>query len=202
MNAVVVHYKELALKGRNRPWFVQRLVRNLRLALGDMDVTAVRALMGRIEIEVGRTADWDELRDRVRRVFGIANFSHAGRASHDLDEIAAAILRDLGDVQPATFRVSARRADKSFALTSPQIEREVGGRIKTTRGWTVSAGLDRSTCHPRADLIRPPTSRSICGEVIGNRLSLRFADTRKLGVSRPPRSAMIAPAIASMSGAV
>ena len=30
MNAIVIHYKELALKGRNRPWFVQILVRNLR----------------------------------------------------------------------------------------------------------------------------------------------------------------------------
>ena len=30
MNSIVVHYKELALKGRNRPWFVKLLVRNLR----------------------------------------------------------------------------------------------------------------------------------------------------------------------------
>ena len=33
--------------------------------------------------------------------------------------------------------MSARRADKRFPLTSPQIEREVGGRIKTARGWKV-----------------------------------------------------------------
>ena len=33
MTTIVVHYKELALKGRNRPWFVQLLVRNLKTAL-------------------------------------------------------------------------------------------------------------------------------------------------------------------------
>jgi thiamine biosynthesis protein ThiI len=137
MNAVVVHYKELALKGRNRPWFVQRLVRNLRIALDDLDIVAVRAVMGRIDIEIGRTASWDELRERIGRIFGIANFSHAGRSSQNLDELAAAILRDLGDIAPASFRVSARRAEKSFPLTSPQIEREVGGRIKEARGWKV-----------------------------------------------------------------
>ena len=38
MNSIVVHYKELALKGRNRPWFVQILVRNLRAALAGLDV--------------------------------------------------------------------------------------------------------------------------------------------------------------------
>ena len=30
MNSVVVHYQEIALKGRNRPWFIGRLVRNIR----------------------------------------------------------------------------------------------------------------------------------------------------------------------------
>jgi tRNA uracil 4-sulfurtransferase len=67
----------------------------------------------------------------------VANFSFAGRASHDFDELASAILGDLGDIEPASFRVRVRRSDKRFPLTSPQIEREVGGRIKEARGWTV-----------------------------------------------------------------
>jgi len=53
MRSIVVHYKELALKGRNRPWFVQILVRNLRTALKGLNVTAVRSIMGRIEIDLG-----------------------------------------------------------------------------------------------------------------------------------------------------
>ena len=32
MTSVIVHYQEIALKGRNRPWFVARLVRNMREA--------------------------------------------------------------------------------------------------------------------------------------------------------------------------
>ena len=103
MTSIVVHYKELALKGRNRPWFVRMLVRNLRVALAGLDVVAVRAVMGRIEIGSGPGASWDEIRDRVRRVFGIANFSHAGRAPHDFDALAAAILDDLGDRDAESF---------------------------------------------------------------------------------------------------
>ena len=41
-------------------------------------------------------------------------------------------------------------------------------------------------------MIRPPTSRSICGEVIGNRLSARRADTRNVRAVRSPRSLRIA----------
>jgi thiamine biosynthesis protein ThiI len=156
MNSIVVHYKELALKGRNRPWFIQHLVRNLRSALHDLDVVAVRSLMGRIDIALGAASNADsadgrlardEVRDRVRRVFGIANFSYAGRAPHDFDALASAILRDLGDTHAESFRASARRADKRLPFTSPQIEREVGGRIKDAKGWRVDLDDPALTIH-------------------------------------------------------
>lgn len=147
MNSIVVHYKELALKGRNRPWFIQTLVRNLRTALRDLDVTAVRSVMGRIEIELGASPNWTDTYDRVRRVFGIANFSLAGSAPNDFDALAAAILGDLGDRQAESFRASVRRADKRFPFTSPQIEREVGGRIKEARGWRVDLDDPALTIH-------------------------------------------------------
>jgi thiamine biosynthesis protein ThiI len=147
MNSIVVHYQELALKGKNRPWFLSRLVRNLRRALSDLDVRNVRALMGRIEVVLGPDAVPNVVSERLSRVFGIANFSYAGHTpldygrsdvTGDLNAIAKAILNDLGDRTCTSFRVSARRADKRFPLTSPQIEREVGGRIKEARGWTVN----------------------------------------------------------------
>ena len=147
MNSIVVHYKELALKGKNRPWFVKILVRNLRAALADLPVTSIRSVMGRIEIDIESDSGWDAVRSRVRRVFGIANFSFAGRASHDFDELASAILADLGRVEPASFRVRARRSDKRFPLTSPQIEREVGGRIKEAKGWHVDLVNAALTIH-------------------------------------------------------
>ena len=137
MTSIVVHYQEIALKGKNRPWFLARLVRNLRQAVSDLDVKSVRALMGRIEIVLGPTAVPEVVGDRIRRVFGIANFSCAGRTALDLDGIAAAVLKDLGDRTCDSFRVAVRRADKRFPLTSPQAEREIGGRIKEARGWRV-----------------------------------------------------------------
>jgi len=145
--SVIVHYQEIALKGQNRPWFIARLVRNLRDATRDLDVRDVRALMGRIEVVLGDTASYDAVRDRLSRVFGIGNFSRAGRAALDVDAIAAEILKDLGPEDPPTFRVSAKRADKRFPLTSPQIEREVGGRIKEARGWTVDLDDPAFTIH-------------------------------------------------------
>jgi thiamine biosynthesis protein ThiI len=140
MNSIVVHYKELGLKGKNRPWFVRLLVRNIRTSLVGLSIPAVRSVMGRIEIDLGASGNLDAVQERLRRVFGIAYFSYAGRAPLELDAMAAVILSDLGNHQPASFRVSARRADKRFPLTSPQLEREVGGRIKEAKGWRVDLG--------------------------------------------------------------
>jgi thiamine biosynthesis protein ThiI len=150
MKSIVLHYQEIALKGKNRPWFVSRLVRNLRAVTADLHVRDVRALMGRIEIVPGEDSDWDAIRDRVSRVFGIANFAQAGRAPLDVDAIARQILRDLGDREPRSFRVSARRADKRFPMTSPEIEREIGGRVKAARGWTVDLENPDFTIHVEA----------------------------------------------------
>lgn len=147
MNSVVVHFKELSLKGKNRPWFVQILSRNLRRALHGLDVSSIRSVQGRLEIDFERDLDWDAVRGRLAEVFGLANFSRAGRAPLDLDRIAAAILADLGDRAPRSFRVSVRRADKRYPLPSPQIEREVGGRIKAATGWTVDLDHGELTIH-------------------------------------------------------
>jgi thiamine biosynthesis protein ThiI len=135
--------------------------------------------MGRIEVVLGPDASRDAVGERISRVFGIANFSYAGRTAidngrsertgptaqgtgrsertgptvegtgvtGDLDAIANAILGDLGDRTCSSFRVSARRADKRFPMTSPQIEREVGGRIKEARGWTVNLDDPDLTIH-------------------------------------------------------
>ena len=153
MTTVVVHYKELALKGRNRPWFIQLLVRNLRTALKGLPIRAVRSIMGRIEVELDLdgAADpdivWTQVRERMRRVFGIANFSSANRGPHDFAALAGAILHDLGDRETDSFRVSATRADKRLPFTSPQVEREVGGLIQEAKNWRVNLDHPALTIH-------------------------------------------------------
>jgi thiamine biosynthesis protein ThiI len=150
MNSIVVHYQEIALKGRNRPWFIGRLVRNIRTATSDLDVVRVVPKMGRIDVTLRSPQAWDAVAARLRHVFGIANFSRAALVPLDIDLIAKAIVEDLGDLNVSTFRVSARRADKRFPLTSPQIEREVGGRIKQAKGWTVNLDDPEFTIHVEA----------------------------------------------------
>jgi thiamine biosynthesis protein ThiI len=151
MTSIVAHYQELALKGRNRPWFQRKLTRHLRAALAGLGVKEIRTLMGRLEIVLGREDTSAEVRERLRRVFGLANFAVAGRAAPDAAGIGDAILRDLPAGDVASFRVTVRRADKQFPLPSPQLEREIGGRVQDARGWRVD--LDRPALNIRVEIV-------------------------------------------------
>ncbi len=137
MSSVVLHYGELALKGRNRPWFLSTLTKSVRAALRGLNVTRVCSLNGRIVVTFEDDSEWAEVRDRLACVPGIANFALARHAPMDLDAITAAILKELPDRAVRSFRVRARRADKRFPIPTPDIERHIGGRVQAERGWAV-----------------------------------------------------------------
>ena len=105
--------------------------------------------MGRIEIELGPGRPSDEARDRMSPCVRHRELFAARAAAARLRRRwPTAILADLGDrAGRESFRVSARRADKRFPLTSPQIEREVGGLIKQAKGWRVDLDHAELTIH-------------------------------------------------------
>jgi thiamine biosynthesis protein ThiI len=153
MSSVVVHYGELALKGRNRPWFTSMLVRTIEAVLRGLDVRDVRPLVGRIIIRLGPRGDaeWPEVRERLSRLPGIGNFARATHVVPDLDAIAAAVAAEAVHQSARSFRVTARRADKRFPIPSPDIEREVGRRVQQATGWPVD--LSRPDVHVRVEVL-------------------------------------------------
>ena len=134
-SSVVIHYKELALKGRNRPWFVHALLRNLRTLLGDLGCGARRR--GRRAIRCSSRPGIKDEAHAVARLPGIANFARAEHVAADMDVMAATVLDGLRGQTPRRFRIKARRADKRFPLASPEVERVIGGRVHTELGWPV-----------------------------------------------------------------
>jgi thiamine biosynthesis protein ThiI len=143
MRCAIVHYHELALKGRNRDYFEQRLVRNIRIALSDLGITQIEHLRSRIRVVLPPSADTDKVRERLARVCGIANFFMAQSAplnlTHpDLDGLNAAIIEELRSQSFSTFRVTAKRDDKRLVLTSMDVERTVGAAVCEGTGKKVS----------------------------------------------------------------
>jgi tRNA uracil 4-sulfurtransferase len=134
---LIARYHEIALKGRNRPFFVERLAENLRRALSDLPGVSVQPFSSRIGVQVGDEAPWETVRERVERVFGVANFSRAREVPADLERLKRAAADELRGARFASFRVTTRRSDKGFPLDSGQIDREVGAAVQAATGVRV-----------------------------------------------------------------
>jgi tRNA uracil 4-sulfurtransferase len=137
VNSVLIRYHEIALKKGNRPYFIDLLKRNLVASLRDVKLREAKTLQARILLNFDADADTAEIGRRLQRVFGIANFSFVDRQRADIDALREGILGRLNGRNFASFRIDARRADKSFPLTSPEINRVLGAAVKETTGARV-----------------------------------------------------------------
>jgi thiamine biosynthesis protein ThiI len=144
---VAVRYHEIALKGRNRPFFVDKLVQSLRRATADLPGTTVRAQWGRVAVEVGDHAPWALVRERLGTVFGVANFSRVHAVGPDLDALKAAAVEATRGRGFASFAVRTRRSWKGFPLLSTEVDREVGGAIRQATGAAVDLDAPELTVH-------------------------------------------------------
>lgn len=124
--AVVIHYHEIALKGNNRRYFEKKLQRNLIRATATLGMLEVRRLPGRLLGILSPEADWPRLSQALRQVFGVAYFAPTIKTEQHLDAIKNAARELLRPKAFSTFKVETKRAQKAFALTSPQVNAEVG----------------------------------------------------------------------------
>jgi len=144
---LVVHYHEISLKGGNRPHFLRRLAANLERALRDLGPVRAVRLPGRIALELGPGVDPAAARDRAARVFGVANLALGERTGPSLDALKRAVDRAIAGREFASFRITARRAFKTFPLTSVEMNRELGAHVL--------AGLAQAGRTCRVDLRNP-----------------------------------------------
>ena len=147
MDSVVIHYHEIALKGKNRPFFLRQLVKNLLRATRGAGVRQAMRQQGRILLVLEKDALWEDIQERIGKVFGVANFSPAHKVPLELESIKQTLGRLVKDIDFRSFRVRARRADKSFFLNSMQINQEVGAYIKQSSGARVDLEGAELTIH-------------------------------------------------------
>jgi thiamine biosynthesis protein ThiI len=132
---LTVHYHELALKGGNRGHFERTLRDNVRTAVKTLGPCSVRSLAGRILVET--EADPDAVVARATRVCGVAHVMRILRLPRELDTVGAAVVASLAERDVESFRISTKRSDKDFPLTSVEVNREVGAIVQAATGLPV-----------------------------------------------------------------
>ncbi len=138
---ILCKFGEVILKGANRQNFESGLVKELRRRASPYGVFKIYFKQSTIYVEPQRDdCDMDGMYAAAKKVFGIVAVNRAAVCEKNMESIRECAKAYLpGKLQgKRTFKVDARRSDKKFPLTSPQISAEIGGVIlSSVRGIKV-----------------------------------------------------------------
>ena len=139
-NIYIVRCGESALKGKNKPYFERMLVQRIKKNLKDEGGVTVERVDGLIFVRTPEEIPQEDVLKRVGRVFGVDSISPAVEvpiegldAESALDaigrEAVAFMMKQIESRGIKTFKVDAKRADKTFAIQSPDIGKRIGARV-------------------------------------------------------------------------
>lgn len=129
-DVILIRYGEIYLKGLNRPFFENMLIKNIKKALEEFGDIQVKKGQGRLYVE--KIKDMRGAISRLSKIFGIISVSPAIKLSKDMESIedgVRVIMRDAiskHGTDNITFKVESRRSDKSFPKNSMELNKELG----------------------------------------------------------------------------
>ena len=124
---------EVVLKGLNRKYFEDKLIKNIRRALEGLVDISIYKEQGKIYIE-GLEGYEEIATNRLKKVFGLVYISPCIRTTTDMEDMRQAALLAVKEFtdqvdKAFTFKVDVTRSDKRYPLKSPDISRDIGGYI-------------------------------------------------------------------------
>lgn len=129
---IMCYLGEMALKGLNKSTFEAQLMKTIRNRIKNLGQFKIYKAQSTFYIEPeDEYSDVDAAFEKIKKIFGIAAVSKAVVTEKDFDKIAEIAPIYLEDAlkNARTFKVTAKRSDKSFPMGSLEISREVGAAI-------------------------------------------------------------------------
>lgn len=133
---IMVRFGELSTKGKNKKDFIFLLASNMKHALKDFPTLKLEVRMDHIYI-ILHDEDAEKVMHRLEDVSGIHSFSPVVKVEPKLESIIEESLALMKEEKGKTFKVKARRADKTFPYISDEINRKVATEILKTDLWKV-----------------------------------------------------------------
>ena len=130
---LLVRYGEIHLKGLNRPYFERLLIRNMKHALKPFEEVCITRGQGRFYVEGFAERDAQAVTDVLQKVFGIHSISPAYEVEKEMPQIEQKMIEltrsymQKNGIASASFKVEAKRSDKTFPMNSMQIAAHIGG---------------------------------------------------------------------------
>jgi tRNA uracil 4-sulfurtransferase len=127
---ILIRYGEISTKGRNRNKFVEKLRTSISLALRTYPKIKIESGRDRMYILLNGE-NGEEIVDILKNIFGIQSFSPAIKVKKDIEEIKTEAFQLVSRLfkEGNTFKVSGKRADKTFSQNTDEINHVVGAHL-------------------------------------------------------------------------
>ena len=121
---IMIKYGELTTKKANRKFFVNTLSDNIKRLLKDENIKITQNNV-RMFIEC---EDAKKISQKLKKIFGIYSIVIAYKVNTNIEDITQKFL-EIIDYNKKTFKVTTKRADKSFEIPSMEFSSIIGGKI-------------------------------------------------------------------------
>ncbi|MBR3161804.1 MAG: tRNA 4-thiouridine(8) synthase ThiI [Bacilli bacterium] len=134
---ILIKYGELTTKKANRSLFINTLANNIKKSLNDYQIKLIKNRV-RMFIEVVNDDEFEEIIEKLKKVFGIHSIVVCYKTNNNIDNIKLNILDVVKRINFKTFKVNTKRSDKSFPISSMEFNNVIGGLIlKNIKGVKV-----------------------------------------------------------------
>ena len=135
---ILIHYHELGLKKNNKTWFEKIFQKNIQNHLKLLPFKNINTYASRVFVFGIDSNRWDEYQKILKNIMGLKNATLMYKVDADLMQIQDASKMMIEEKEFNSFRISARRQDKSFKHTSKELNQLVGEAIQKVCKKTVS----------------------------------------------------------------
>lgn len=146
--AVLVHFNEIGLKGRNRGRFERQLRDNIVAAVGHLAPRGVEKVASRLLVPVHESSA-EAVLSCVSKTPGVSSASLAFVTSRDHGEMERAAVLSVREADPhaRTFAIAARRSSTDHPEPSLEMNRRIGAVVQAETGLGVNLRRPDVTCN-------------------------------------------------------
>ncbi len=133
-HAFLIKYAEIAIKGKNRYMFEDALVKQMRIALSNVEGEfEVKKEQGRVYVFCPEEYDFEEAVEALKKVFGIVGICpvviYEDQGFEQMEKDVVSYMQNRYPDFSGSFKVYTRRAKKSYPITSMEVSAQIGGKI-------------------------------------------------------------------------
>ena len=137
---ILVHYHEIGLKGANRSWFEKIFINNIKTQLTNLPYSKVQIKAARILMFGIDSSQYAHYKERLKNVMGLKHAYLMSIVKLNENDIDEEVQKQISDLNFKTFRISTKRQDKNFHLTSPELNQLIGANVVKTTSKNVNLG--------------------------------------------------------------